>query len=98
MGLPVMIIFTILDHAIHLFLDDWFLNNYINEAKYPEMDRRKKRCYTFTKWAFSELYYLPCAVWAYFILRPTSFMPVWLGGNGDPTLLLKYLQSFDEAT
>jgi hypothetical protein len=98
MGLPVMVVFTMLDHGVHLFLDDWFLNNYINEAKYPEMDRRKKRCYTFTKWAFSEFYYLPCSIWAYFILRPTSFMPVWLGGSGDPSLMSKYLLSFDEAT
>lgn len=92
-----MIIFTILDHAVHYF-DDWFLVNYINEAKYPDMEKRKKRCYTFTKWAFSELYYLPCSIWAYFLLKESSFMPGWLGGNGSLMNLGNYFTNFDEAS
>jgi hypothetical protein len=97
MGLPVMVVFTIIDHAVHYF-DDWFLVNYINENKYPDMERRRKRCYTFTKWVFSEFYYLPCSIWAYFILRPTTFMPGWLGGNGNPHGMSTYLLTFDEVT
>jgi hypothetical protein len=51
-SLPVMVVFTAIDHAVHYF-DDWFLLNFINEAKYPDIEKRKKRCYTLTKWAFS---------------------------------------------
>lgn len=97
MGLPVMVIFTILDHSAHYF-DDWFMVNFINEAKYQDLEKRRKRCYTLTKWAFSELYYLPVAIWAYFLLLPTSFMPSWLGGEGDPLNMYRYFLSFEEAT
>ena len=97
-GIPVMIVFTLLDHGVHLFLDDWFLNNFINQQKYPDLEKRKNRCYTFSKWLFSEFYYLPTAVWAYFILLNTSFMPNWLGGSGSCLNLSNYFYKFDEAT
>ena len=96
MGLPVMVLFSILDHSVNYF-NDWFMVNFINEGKYVDVDKRRKRCYTLAKWTFSELYYLPVSIWAYFLLLPTSFMPGWLGGRGDPLNMYKYFLSFDEA-
>lgn len=89
-----MIIFTILDHACHYF-DGWFLEHFINEAKYPDLEKRKKRCYTFAKWGFSLFYYLPISIWAYTILVKTSYMPAWLGGSGTCVGLNRYLVNFD---
>jgi hypothetical protein len=38
------------------------------------------------------------SVFGYVILLPTSYMPVWLGGSGDCTDCIRYINSFDEAT
>jgi len=94
-ALPFAAVFTLLDHGVHYFLDDWFMNHFINENKYPDIDKRRKRCYTFSKWAFSQFYYLPISFWAYSILKDTSFMPHWLGGNGSCINLEAYMYTFD---
>ena len=50
------------------------------------------------KWGFSIFYYISTTIFAYIILLPTSYMPTWLGGNGDCTDCIRYVNSFDEAT
>jgi len=49
------------------------------------------------KWAFSIFYYLASSIAAFLIIRETTFMPTWLGGEGYCTDLTRYVNSFDEA-
>jgi hypothetical protein len=82
----------------HKFFDPLCDKYYISHVKYPTEEQRKKRCYTIVKWGFSIIYYALTSVFGYFILLPTSFMPTFLGGNGDCTDCMRYIKSFDEAT
>ena len=70
---------------VHYLLDGPCEKYYITNERYLEPESRKRRCYTLVKWGYSIVYYLVSSLWAYKILRPTSFMPTWLGGSGDPT-------------
>lgn len=47
------------------------------------------------KWAFSIVYYLGVSIWCYSILQKTSFLPWYLGGNGDPFKVMNDVKSYD---
>ncbi len=72
------------DLLVHHLLDGPCEKYYITEQRYLSPESRKKRSYTLVKWGYSILYYLVSSVWAYKIIRETTFMPTWLGGSGDP--------------
>jgi hypothetical protein len=72
------------DLLVHHLLDGPCEKYYITEQRYLSPESRKKRSYTLVKWGYSIVYYLISSVWAYKIIRETSFMPTWLGGNGNP--------------
>ncbi len=97
-GIPFGIFFILADQMLHKMLDPLCEKYYINHSKYHDPDARKKRCYTLVRWAFSFTYYAISSITGYLILLPTSFMPTWLGGNGNCTDCIRYLKSFDEAT
>ena len=94
-GIPFAICFVMADAFTHKIFESLCEKYYISHTKYPEAEARKKRCYTLVKFGFSVVYYTVTSVLAYFILLDTSFMPSWLGGNGDCTDCLRYLNSFD---
>ena len=91
-GIPFGIFFIIADALAHKYLDPVFEQNFINHVKYPEAEARKKRCYSLVKWVFSIVYYMTAAIAAYFILLDTSYMPWWLGGNGNCTDCIRYVK------
>jgi hypothetical protein len=94
-GIPFAIVFVVTDFLSHRIFDSICEKYYISHTKYPNPEARRKRCYTIVKWGFSIFYYALTSVTAYFILLNTSFMPTWLGGNGDCTDCLRYVNSFD---
>lgn len=69
---------------MHYALDDLCEKHYLNQAKYVTEEERKKRSYTLVKWGYSIVYYLASSVWCFRILMATSYLPTWLGGQGDP--------------
>ena len=71
------------DLLSHHYLDDLCAKYYITNLRYHDEESKKKRCYTMVKWAYSIVYYMMAAGWACKILRESSFLPRWLGGNGD---------------
>lgn len=97
-GIPFAIVFVLADMLSHKIFDSVCEKYYISHTKYPDPEIRRKRCYTIVKWGFSIFYYTITTIFAYIILLPTSYMPSWLGGNGDCTDCLRYVDSFDEAT
>lgn len=50
------------------------------------------------KWGYSMIYYLASSIWAYKIIKETSFMPTWLGGFGSPFSILDNFPHIPEAT
>jgi len=50
---------------------------------YSDIDTRKKRGITIVKYALGISYYIFMSVMGYRILKDSSLMPSWLGGNGD---------------
>jgi hypothetical protein len=94
-GIPVSIIFILLDGLTHYLLDDKCVQYYINDTKYPTEEQRKKKAYTIIKWTYSIVYYSISSIVGYLILLPTTFMPTWLGGDGYCTDLTRYLNQFD---
>lgn len=83
---------------IHHYFDELCAKYYITDQRYTDLESKKKRCYTLVKWGYSIIYYLISSVWAYTIIRQTSFMPVWLGGNGNPLSICDYAPRIPEAT
>lgn len=77
---------------MHYTLDDLCDRHYLNHDKYGSEEDRKKRSYTLVKWGYSIVYYLLSSIWCFRILTETTYLPVWLGGKGDPfTYLLNKL-------
>jgi hypothetical protein len=97
-GIPFAVFFILADAFSHKLFDSVCAKYYISHTKYPTEEERKKRCYTLVKWGFSIFYYGITSIFAYFILLDTSYMPSWLGGSGDCTDCIRYVESFDEAT
>ena len=94
-SLPAGIIFGVLEWLVHYFFDPIFVKHYVNDVKYPKLEDQLKKSYTCVKWAFSIFYYIFFSAWCYNILRKTSFLPSYLGGNGDPFKVLNDPRSFD---
>ena len=83
---------------VHYLFDDLIEKYYITDQRYTEPEARKKRCYTLVKWGYSSLYYLFSSVWAFLILKETTFMPTWLGGKGSPYTMVDAVPKVSEAT
>jgi hypothetical protein len=94
-GMPFAFLFVFADMMSHRIFDPLCEKYYISHVKYPVEEARKKRCYTIVKWGFSIFYYAITSIFAYLILLPTSYMPTWLGGDGDCTDCLRYVKSFN---
>lgn len=58
------------------------MDHFIRFDKYKEPEERKRRCHTLAKMIYSQAYYLFSSTVAYLLIRNTSMMPTWLGGNG----------------
>ena len=69
--------------------------HYISHERYKDKESRKTRCYKLGKWAFSLIYYSLTSIFGYLVIKNTSFMPTWLGGNGYCTDLSRYIYSLD---
>jgi hypothetical protein len=66
--------------AYHKALDDLCEKYYMDCTKFPEEKSRKNRAYSLVKWSYSIIYYLISSIWAYQLLKNTSYFPPWLGG------------------
>jgi hypothetical protein len=49
------------------------------------------------KWGYSLFYYATTSIIGYYIVKDTTFMPTFLGGDGYCTDVTRYMLSFDEA-
>jgi|LakMenE18May11ns_1017448.scaffolds.fasta_scaffold9609951_1 hypothetical protein len=85
----------VIEWLAHYYFDPIFVKHYVNDVKYPKLEDQQKKSYTCVKWASSLFYYAFFSVWCYNILRKTSYLPYYLGGNGDPFKVLNDPRAYD---
>lgn len=47
------------------------------------------KAFSIVKWQYSNIYYIATSISAYYLLKPTKFMPSFFGGNGSVYSLSK---------
>jgi hypothetical protein len=79
---------------LHYLFDDWVEKNYLRESKYTSPEARKRRSYTIVRWGYNIIYYTWASITAYILVKDTTFLPPWLGGNGSIYSLIysRYLE------